>query len=83
MKKAGFCIGEYINVYVEDQGVVREFYLILNEANTLDAAEADEIKDILVDVLKNDIDRETAASMLEERKFSSLEFGSTLLERRA
>ena len=83
MKKAGFCIGEYINVYVEDQGVVREFYLILNEANTLDAAEADEIKDILVDVLKNDIDRETAASMLEERNFSSLEFGSTLLERRA
>lgn len=83
MKKAGFCIGEYINVYVEERGVVREFYLILNEANTLDPKECDEIKDILVDVLKNDIDRETAATMLEEKNFSSLEFGSTLLERRA
>lgn len=83
MKEAGFSIGEYINVYLKDRGVVREFYLILNETNTLDAAEADEIKDILVDVLKNDIDRETAAAMLEEKNFSSLEFGSTLLERRA
>ena len=83
MKKAGFCIGEYINVYVEERGVVREFYLILNEANTLDPKECDEIKDILVDVLKKDIDRETAATMLEEKNFSSLEFGSTLLERRA
>ena len=83
MKKAGFCIGEYINVYVEERGVVREFYLILNEANTLDPKECDEIKDILVDVLKNDIDRETAATMLEEKNISSLEFGSTLLERRA
>lgn len=82
MKKAGFCIGEYINVYVEEHGFVREFYLILNEANTLDPKECDEIKDILVDVLKNNIDRETAAAMLEERNFFSLEFGSTLLERR-
>ena len=82
MKKAGFCIGEYINVYVEEHGFVREFYLILNEANTLDPKECDEIKDILVDVLKNNIDRETSAAMLEERNFSSLEFGSTLLERR-
>lgn len=83
MKKAGFCIGDYINVYLEDRGIVREFYLILNEANVLEPNEADEIKDILADVLKNDIDRETAAAMLEERNFSSLEFGSTLLERRA
>lgn len=83
MKKAGFCIGDYINVYLEDRGIVREFYLILNEANVLEPNEADEIKDILADVLKNDIDRETAAAMLEEKNFSSLEFGSTLLERRA
>lgn len=83
MKKAGFSIGDYINVYLEDRGIVREFYLILNEANVLEPNEADEIKDILVDVLKNDIDRETAAAMLEEKNFSSLEFGSTLLERRA
>ena len=82
MKETGFCVGEYINAYIEDQGIVREFYLILNEANTLDPKEADKIKDILVDVLKNNIDRETAAAMLEERNFSSLEFGSTLLERR-
>lgn len=83
MKKAGFSIGDYINVYLEDRGIVREFYLILNEANVLEPNEADEIKDILVDVLKNDIDRETATAMLEEKNFSSLEFGSTLLERRA
>lgn len=82
MNGTGYTVGEYINAYLEEHGFVREFYLILNEANTLDPKEADEIKDILVDVLKNNIDRETAASMLEEKNFSSLEFGSTLLERR-
>ena len=82
MKETGFCVGEYINAYIGDHGIVREFYLILNEANTLDPKEADAIKDILVDVLKNNIDRETAAAMLEEKNFSSLEFGSTLLERK-
>lgn len=82
MKEAGFCIGEYINVYLEDHGIVREFYLILNEANTLDPKEVDEIKNILIDALQKRIDRKTVATMLEEKNFSSLEFGSTLLERR-
>lgn len=82
MKETGYTIGEYINVYFEDQGIRREFYLILNEGNILDPKEADEIKDILVDALKNNIDWETAAPMLEEKNFSSLEFGSTLIERR-
>lgn len=81
LHEQGFCIGEYVNAYITDwNGKMKEYYLILNEANSLDPNEVDEIKDILIHGLLNDIDRTSIMSMLEEKNFTSLEFGGTLLE---
>lgn len=78
---SGFCTGQYVNAYITDNfGVVREFYLILNEGNCLETNKVDKIKDVLLYGLLNDIDRETVASMLDEHDFESLAFGCTLLE---
>lgn len=77
----GFCTGEYVNAYVSDWNrTIKEYYLILNEANSLDPNEIDEIREILLYGLLNDIDRTSVMSMLEEKNFASLEFGGTLLE---
>lgn len=79
LHEQGFSTGEYIDAYITGKEM-KEYYLILNEANSLDPNEVDEIKDILLYGLLNDIDRTSVMSMLEEKNFSSLNFGGTLLE---